>query len=85
MLGGCLRKLRIMRVRSRGGAPILRSLVYWIEALRSLDEKIVVLDVEILRRAEEDEDARRLKTIPGAACRRCRKVVRRHGRWNLNT
>jgi transposase len=24
-----------------------------------------VLDVEISRRAEEDEDARRLKTIPG--------------------
>jgi transposase len=30
-----------------------------------LDEKIAVLDVEISRRAEEDEDARRLKTIPG--------------------
>lgn len=36
-----------------------------IEALRSLNEKIVVLDAEISRRAEEDEDARRLKTIPG--------------------
>ena len=36
-----------------------------IEALHSLDEKIAVLDVEISRRAEEDEDARRLKTIPG--------------------
>jgi len=42
--------------------PILGVL---IEALRSLDEKIAVLDVEISRRAEEDEDARRLKTIPG--------------------
>ena len=36
-----------------------------IEALHSLDEKIAVLDVEISRRAEEDEDARRLKTSPG--------------------
>ena len=36
-----------------------------IEALHSLDEKIAVLDVEISRRAEEDEDARRVKTIPG--------------------
>ena len=48
--------------------PILGVL---IEALQSLDEKIAVLDVEISRRAEEDEDARRLKTIPG---------VPRHGR-----
>ena len=30
-----------------------------------MNEKIAVLDVEISRRAEEDEDARRLKTIPG--------------------
>jgi transposase len=36
-----------------------------IEALHSLDEKIAALYVEISRRAEEDEDARRLKTIPG--------------------
>ncbi len=36
-----------------------------IEALHSLDEKIAVLDAETSRRAEEDEDARRLKTIPG--------------------
>ena len=42
--------------------PILDVL---IEALHSLDEKIAFLDVEIARRAEEDEDARRLKTIPG--------------------
>jgi transposase len=42
--------------------PILGVL---IEALHSLDEKIAILDVEISRRAEEDEDARRLKTIPG--------------------
>jgi transposase len=42
--------------------PILGVL---IEALHSLDEKIAVLDAEISRRAEEDEDARRLKTIPG--------------------
>ena len=36
-----------------------------IEALHSLDEKIAVLDREISCRAEEDEDARRLKAIPG--------------------
>jgi transposase len=42
--------------------PILGVL---IEALHSLDEKIAVLDAEISRRSEEDEDARRLKTIPG--------------------
>jgi transposase len=36
-----------------------------IEVLHSLDEKIALLDGEISRRAEEDEDARRLKTIPG--------------------
>jgi transposase len=42
--------------------PILGVL---IEALHSLDEKIAVLDAEISRRAKEDEDARRLKTIPG--------------------
>ena len=36
-----------------------------IEVLHSLDGKIAVLDAEISRRAEEDEDARRLKTIPG--------------------
>jgi transposase len=33
--------------------------------LHSLDDKIAVLDAEIARRAEEDDDARRLKTIPG--------------------
>ena len=42
--------------------PILGVL---IEALHSLDEKIAVLDAEVSRRSEEDEDARRLKTIPG--------------------
>jgi transposase len=36
-----------------------------IETLHLLDEKVTVLDAEIARRAEEDEDARRLKTIPG--------------------
>ena len=30
-----------------------------------LDEKLAVLDAEIARRAEEDEDPRRLTTIPG--------------------
>jgi transposase len=36
-----------------------------IEVLHSLDEKIAVFDAEICRRAEENDDARRLKTIPG--------------------
>ena len=36
-----------------------------VETLHSLDEKIAVLNAEIARRAEEDDDARRLKTIPG--------------------
>ena len=36
-----------------------------IEVLHSLYEKIALLDGEISRRAEEDEDARRLQTIPG--------------------
>jgi len=36
-----------------------------IETLRSLDERIRRLDEEIARRAREDEDVRRLRTIPG--------------------
>jgi transposase len=36
-----------------------------IETLHLLDDKVAVLDAEIARRAEEDEDARRLKTVPG--------------------
>ncbi len=42
--------------------PILCLLV---EQLRSLDERMVVFDREISLRAREDEEARRLKTIPG--------------------
>jgi transposase len=42
--------------------PVIAVLV---ETLHSLDDKIGVLDAEIARRAEEDDDARRLKTIPG--------------------
>ena len=45
-----------------------------IEVLHSLDEKIALLDGEISRRAEEDEDARRLKTI-----RRFRALARHSG------
>ncbi|MER8412993.1 IS110 family transposase [Mesorhizobium sp. M1342] len=41
---------------------ILRLLV---EQLRSLDEKMALLDREIARRAKEDTEARRLMTIPG--------------------
>ncbi|SEI20324.1 Transposase [Rhizobium tibeticum] len=36
-----------------------------LEQLRSLDERVALLDREIARRAREDEDARRLMTIPG--------------------
>ena len=36
-----------------------------VETLRALEERIEHLDVEIARRAREDEDARRLMTIPG--------------------
>ncbi|WP_184877922.1 IS110 family transposase [Mesorhizobium sangaii] len=42
--------------------PILSLLV---EQLRSLDEKVAVLDREIARRARDDADTRRLMTIPG--------------------
>lgn len=35
------------------------------QQLSGLDEQIAVLDKEIARRAREDEDARRLMTIPG--------------------
>lgn len=36
-----------------------------VEMLRTLDERIRLLDTEIARRAKEDEVARRLMTIPG--------------------
>ena len=36
-----------------------------VEELRSLDERVAVLDREIARHAKEDETARRLMTIPG--------------------
>ena len=58
--------------------PVLGVLV---ETLQSLDEKIAVLDAEIARRAEEDEDARRLKTIPGigpVTAGRARRCWSRH-------
>jgi transposase len=42
--------------------PILRLLA---DQLRSLDERVVVLDRELARRAREDEEAKRLTTIPG--------------------
>jgi transposase len=35
------------------------------DQLRSLDERVVVLDRELARRAKEDEEAKRLTTIPG--------------------
>ena len=40
------------------------ALALLVETLRSLDERIGDLDVEIARRAREDETARRLATIP---------------------
>lgn len=42
--------------------PILHLLV---EQLRSLDEKVALLDRELARRAREDAEAKRLMTIPG--------------------
>ncbi|GLR97142.1 hypothetical protein GCM10007858_47810 [Bradyrhizobium liaoningense] len=42
--------------------PILRLLV---EQLRSLNEKVALLDRELARRAKEDAEAKRLMTIPG--------------------
>jgi transposase len=36
-----------------------------VESLRLLEGKIALLDAEIARRAREDEDVRRLQTIPG--------------------
>ena len=42
--------------------PILRLLV---EQLRSLDERVALLDRELARRAKEDAEAKRLMTIPG--------------------
>jgi len=41
------------------------ALAMLVDTLRSLEERIEHLDVEIARRAREDEDARRLTTIPG--------------------
>jgi transposase len=41
------------------------ALAMLVDTLRSLEERIEQLDVEIARRAREDEDARRLATIPG--------------------
>ncbi|THK33359.1 IS110 family transposase [Ensifer sp. MPMI2T] len=42
--------------------PILRLL---LEHLRLLDEKVALLDRELARRTREDDDARRLMTVPG--------------------
>jgi transposase len=42
--------------------PILRLLV---EQLRSLDERVALLDRELARRVKEDAEAKRLMTIPG--------------------
>jgi transposase len=42
--------------------PILRLLA---DQLRSLDERVVLLDRELARRAKEDAEAKRLATIPG--------------------
>jgi transposase len=42
--------------------PILRLLA---EQLRSLDERMALLDRELARRAREDAEAKRLATIPG--------------------
>ncbi|SEI22853.1 Transposase [Rhizobium tibeticum] len=41
------------------------ALTMLVDTLRSLEERIKHLDAEIARRAREDEDVRRLATIPG--------------------
>lgn len=41
------------------------ALTVLVDTLRSLEERIKQLDAEIARRAREDEDVRRLATIPG--------------------
>lgn len=41
------------------------ALTMLVDTLRSLEERIRQLDAEIARRAREDEDVRRLATIPG--------------------
>ncbi|MES0031164.1 IS110 family transposase [Mesorhizobium sp. M0040] len=41
------------------------ALTMLVDTLRSLEERIKLLDAEIARRAREDEDVRRLATIPG--------------------
>ena len=41
------------------------ALTMLVETLRSVDERIARLDVEIAKRAKQDETARRLMTIPG--------------------
>ncbi|MER8944380.1 IS110 family transposase [Mesorhizobium sp. M0915] len=41
------------------------ALTMLVDTLRSLEERIKQLDAEIARRAREDEDVRRLATIPG--------------------
>jgi len=41
------------------------ALVMMVETLRDLEDRVKRLDHEIARRAREDEDARRLATIPG--------------------
>ncbi|MER8968467.1 IS110 family transposase [Mesorhizobium sp. M0808] len=40
-------------------------LCLFVEQLRSLDERVAVLDREIARRAREDAESKRLMTIPG--------------------
>jgi transposase len=46
-------------------AEVKDILVHLVEAARALEEKIAGLDKEIARRAREDEDVRRLMTVPG--------------------
>lgn len=55
-------------IEDKGSAvpEVARSILHLlVEQLRSLDDRISLLDREIARRAKEDTEARRLMTIPG--------------------
>jgi len=56
---------RIERCENDLPAPARRALCVLVESLQALDKRIEQLDVEIAQRAREDDEARRLATIPG--------------------
>ena len=62
--GVCYVERLIDQIDSLPGAARV-ALLGLVQALRTLDEQVAGLDLEIARRAKEDESARRLMTIPG--------------------